>query len=361
MLTTPDGTEVVATRRDATALPSPPLLIIDVVTDFLDSHGIGRGPLAWERIGDGQSNITYRLRREGVDVVLRRGPRPPLPKSAHDMVREARIQQLLRPHGVPVPDVIAVCEDESVLGVPFYLMDALDGVVITDEVPTDLDTADQREATSIALVEALVDLHSVDVSTGELARFGRADGYLRRQVDRFASLWEVNTTRDLPQVAQLAQWLASTIPTSQQQTVVHGDFRLGNLMFARDAPARVIGILDWEMATLGDPLADLGYLTATYTDRRSPASPLDLSPVTRLPGYLSSRQLTERYRTRTELDLTPLPWYQALAPWKAAIFSEAIYTRWLKGERPHDTTFAPALETGVPTLLAEAAKYARQL
>jgi aminoglycoside phosphotransferase (APT) family kinase protein len=361
MLTIPDGTEVVGTRQDADALSSPPLLVIDAVTEFLDSHGIGHGALAWERIGDGQSNLTYRLRREHADVVLRRGPRPPLPKSTHDMVREARIQQLLRPHGVPVPEVIAVCEDESVLGVPFYVMEALDGVVITDEIPATLNTADQREATSIALVDALVDLHSVDVTTGELAAFGRPDGYLRRQVERFASLWEVNTTRDLPQIAELAQWLASTMPASQAQSVVHGDFRLGNLMLAADAPARVIGILDWEMATLGDPLADLGYLTATYTDRHSAASPLDLSPVTRLPGHLESHKLAERYGARTDLDLTPLPWYQTLALWKAAIFSEAIYTRWLKGERPHDKTFAPTLEAGVPTLLAEAWKYSRRL
>jgi aminoglycoside phosphotransferase (APT) family kinase protein len=361
MPTVPDGTEVVATRRDAEALPSPPLLVIDTVADFLDMHGLGHGPLAWERIGDGQSNLTYRLRREGVDVVLRRGPRPPLPKSTHDMVREARIQQLLRPHGVPVPEVIAVCEDDSVLGVPFYLMETLNGVVITDEVPAALDTADQRTASSIALVDALVDLHNVDVTTGELAAFGRPEGYLQRQVERFTSLWEVNTTRDLPQVAELAQWLASTMPASQAQSVVHGDFRLGNLMLAPDPPARVIGILDWEMATLGDPLADLGYLTATYTDQDSPPTPLDLSPVTRLPGYLDSRRLAERYGARTDLDLTPLPWYQALALWKAAIFSEAIYTRWLKGERPHDTTFAPTLKKGVPGLLAEATAYSRRL
>lgn len=364
MPTVPDGVEVVATRRDGEALPNPPLLVVDVVIDFLDAHGIGHGALAWERIGDGQSNLTYRLRRKGADVVLRRGPRPPLPRSTHDMVREARIQQLLRPHGVPVPEVIAVCEDDSLLGVPFYVMETLDGVVITDEVLAALDTTDQRKMTSIALIDALVDLHSVDVTNGELAAFGRPEGYLRRQVERFTALWEVNTTRALPQVTELAQWLASTMPASQKQSVVHGDFRLGNLMFASDAPARVIGILDWEMATLGDPLADLGYLTATYTDRRgttSPASPLELSPVTRLPGYLDSRQLAERYGARTGLDLTPLPWYQTLALWKAAIFSEAIYTRWLKGERPHDTRFAPTLEAGVPTLLAEAAAYSSRL
>jgi len=364
MPTVPDGVEVVATRRDGEALSSPPLLVVDVVTDFLDAHGIGHGALAWERIGDGQSNLTYRIRRQGADVVLRRGPRPPLPRSTHDMVREARIQQLLRPHGVPVPEVIAVCEDDSLLGVPFYVMETLDGVVITDKVPVALDATEQRKMTSIALIDSLVDLHSVNVTTGELAAFGRPEGYLRRQLERFANLWEVNTTRDLPQVTELAQALGATIPASQRESVVHGDFRLGNLMFASDAPARVVGILDWEMATLGDPLADLGYLTATHTDRHrtaTPASPLELSPVTRLPGYLDSSQLADRYGARTGLDLSPLPWYQTLALWKAAIFSEAIYTRWLKGERPQDTSFAPTLESGVPALLTEAAEYFSRL
>lgn len=362
MWTVPDGVEVVATRRDAEALTSPPLLVLEAVTDFLDQHGIGRGELAWQRIGDGQSNVTYRIRRGHEEVVLRRGPRPPLPQSTHDMVREARIQQLLRPHGVPVPEVLAVCEDESLIGVPFYLMEALTGVVITDTVPRHLDPPTQREATSAVLVDALVALHSIDVTAGDLSTFGRPDGYLERQVARFASLWDVNTTRDLPQVAQLADWLHTNIPTSQTTSVVHGDYRLGNLMLASEAPARVVGILDWEMATLGDPLADLGYLTATYTDPTSPATPLDLSPVTRLPGYLSSQQVAQRYSARSGLDLTPLPWYQTLALWKAAIFSEAIYTRWLKGQRPQDTTFGPSLERGVPALLqAAAARTSAQL
>ncbi|MPZ60517.1 MAG: phosphotransferase [Propionibacteriales bacterium] len=361
MHSVPDGGEVVATRGDADALPSPPLLLLEPVADFLDKHGIGQGPLAWKRIGDGHSNITYLIRRGTQDVVLRRGPRPPLPKSTHDMVREARIQQLLRPHGVPVPRIIAVCDDESVLGVPFYLMEALDGIVITDTVPPDLDTPDQREATSEALVDVLVDLHDVDVTAGELATFGRPEGYLQRQVERFASLWKVNTTRDLPQVNELADWLGSNLPPSQTQSVVHGDYRMGNLMFARDAPARVIGILDWEMATLGDPLADLGYLTATYADEHSTATPLELSPVTRRPGFLTTHQIVDRYRTRTHLDLTPLPWYQTLALWKAGIFSEAIYARWLNGESPHDTTFAPSLKEGVPALLRKAQEYSRSL
>jgi aminoglycoside phosphotransferase (APT) family kinase protein len=359
MDTVPDGVEVVATRQDAERLDAPSLLVLEPLAEFLDTRGIGRGPLAWERIGDGQSNVTYRIRRGSDSVVLRRGPRPPLPRSTHDMVREARIQQLLRPHGVPVPQVVAVCADDSVLGVPFYLMESLDGVVLTDTVPGPLDTHEQRRATSVALVEALVQLHGVDpTAAADLQSFGRPDGYLQRQVDRFGALWDVNTTRSIPEVAKIADWLAANLPVSPSAAVVHGDYRLGNLMFRPVAPARVLAVLDWEMATLGDPLADLGYLTATYAESGRPATPLQLSTVTRRPGYLTSHQLAEHYADRTGRDLRMLPWYQTLALWKAAIFCEAIYTRWLGGERPHDTRFAPALERGVPVLLAAARGYA---
>ncbi|GGQ59059.1 phosphotransferase family protein [Streptomyces flaveolus] len=358
MHTVPDGLEVVAAWDVARHLESPPLLVVDTVTAFLDAHGVGHGPIAWQRIGDGQSNVTYLIERGGDHVVLRRGPRPPLPRSTHDMVREARIQKLLRGHGVPVPEIVAVCEDESLLGVPFYLMSRIEGTVVTDTIPPHLSSLEQRRATSLAVVDTLVALHHIDVTGGELASLGSPDGYLRRQVDRFSELWEVNASRGLPAVERIADWLGRNLPASQSAAVVHGDYRMGNLMFAPQAPAGVLAVLDWEMATLGDPLADLGYLTATYSEAGAPSTPLELTPVTRAPGYLTRLQLAERYRSRTGLDLTPLPWYQTLALWKAAIFCEAIYTRWRRGERPHDTDFGPSLETGVPRLLEAAAQYA---
>jgi aminoglycoside phosphotransferase (APT) family kinase protein len=349
----PDGVEVVSSWADAEGLERPPLLVLDAVRAVLDARGLGSGPVAWRRIGDGQSNITYLLRRGEDQMVLRRGPRPPLPRSTHDMLREARIQQLLQPAGVPVPRIYAVCEDESLLGVPFYVMEALEGTVITDEIPDALDSPEQRAATGEALVDALIQLHAVDVRQGEIASFGRPDGYLRRQVERFSALWDLNTTRSLPDVGDVGAWLRAHVPQSQAAAVVHGDYRLGNVMLSADAPARVQAVLDWEMATLGDPLADVGYLTATYTDGDDELTPLDLSPVTRRPGYPRASQIAERYAAATGMDLNPLPWYEALALWKAAIFCEAMYTRWLRGERPGDV-FAPTLERGVPLLLERA-------
>ncbi|MHA7224128.1 phosphotransferase family protein [Arthrobacter sp. RHLT1-20] len=357
----PAQPEVVDTPEQAAALSQPPLLILDNVRGYMDRAGLGSGGLEWERIGDGQSNVTFRLRRDGADVVLRRGPRPPLPRSTHDMVREARIQLALSPLGMPVPRILGVCEDDSVLGVPFYVMEFLNGTVLTDTVPPHLDALESRRATSEAVVDTLADLHSLDVSTGEIARIGRPQGYLERQVARFASLWDVNTTRDLPAVGRLASWLEQNRPESQRDAVIHGDYRTGNLMFAPDGPPRVTALLDWEMATLGDPLADLGYLTATYADADEPFTTMELTPVTRLPGYLRRQDLIDRYQERMSLDLTPLPWYQALALWKAAIFSEAIYTRWLRGERPGDTGFGAALEHGVPQLLDVAERLASRL
>ena len=354
MITAPDGREVVTTTAEATALASPPLLILDSIVEYLDGKGIGKGPIAWTRIGDGQSNVTYLIERAGQRFVLRRGPRPPLPKSTHDMVREASVQRLLGSQGVAVPRIIAVCDNANVLGVPFYIMEYLDGVVVTDALPEALDSIDQRRATSQAAVDTLADLHRIDVSEGELANLGRPDGYLTRQVSRFTSLWNHNPVRDLPNVQHLSDWLSKNQPATQRASVVHGDYRLGNLMLHPNGPARVLAVLDWEMATIGDPLADLGYLVATYAESGRPSTVMQLTSATRQPGYLTRAELVERYADRSGLDLSSLLWYEVLALWKSAIFCEAMYGRWLKGERPDDD-FGPQLKEGVPELLHNAA------
>jgi aminoglycoside phosphotransferase (APT) family kinase protein len=361
MLTEPDGVEVVQRQCEAEQLALPPLLVLDSLTDYLDSRGLGQGRVAWQRIGDGQSNVTYRIVRGTDAFVLRRGPRPPHPPSTHDMVREATIQQVLGRQGVAVPQILDICDDESVLGAPFYVMDWLDGVVITDTAPNKLDTREERHRTSTQLVHALADIHAVDVTRGPASELGRPAGYLERQVRRFSQLWDFNATRTLPAIEQTAAWLDTNRPASQAASVVHGDYRLGNVMFGRTAPAGVLAILDWELATLGDPLADLGYLTATYSDPGSPHIPLHLSPVTTEAGYLRSNELIQVYAERSDLDLSGLAWYQTLALWKAAIFCEAIYMRWLNDERPDDTTFGPSLETGVPALVEAAQSFSRRL
>ncbi|MCV2396231.1 phosphotransferase family protein [Actinotalea sp. M2MS4P-6] len=346
LVSTPDDLEVVRDADAAARATQSPLLVLEPLEGFLDTIGVPRGELAWRRIGDGQANVTYELRRGGERLVLRRGPRPPYPPSAHDMLREARVVTAVTAAGVPAPRVLAVCEDTSALGVPFYLMAFVEGHVVTDRLPAGFDGPAARSAMVRSAVDALAALHAVPLD-GDVARLGRPVGYLERQVRRFAELWPMNTRRSVPLVDEVGARLAATIPTQGRSSVVHGDYRLGNLML--DAPDRVAAILDWEMATLGDPLADLGYLVATYSQADIPRTPMDLTPVTAAPGFPTRQDIADHYAERTGADLSVLPWYEALALWKSAIFCEAMLTRWLDGQRPGDT-FAPSLVAGVPQL-----------
>jgi aminoglycoside phosphotransferase (APT) family kinase protein len=315
---------------------------------YLDGLGIGSGPARLEPIGEGHSNLTFTIEREGARVVLRRPPRGPLPPSAHDVVREARMLSALRPLGTPVPEVLAICDEPTVIGAPFYVMGWVDGFVLTKEMPASL----EGEAVRIAeeLVDGLVDLHAVDASVPELAGFGRAEGYLARQLKRFGGLYETNATRPLPDLEAVADWLAANLPDSPPATVVHGDYRIGNVMIAH-SPTRLAAILDWEMATIGDPLADLGYMIAMWSEPSDPPNPVsDLSSVTRGAGFPGRDLLTARYAEKTGRSLEALPWYQVLAIWKAAIFLEGSFRRFGAGTT-EDPYFA-SLEQGVPALAA---------
>jgi aminoglycoside phosphotransferase (APT) family kinase protein len=315
---------------------------------YLDSLGLGTGAARIEPIGDGHSNLTFLVEREGARVVLRRPPQGPLPPSAHDVIREARLLSALRPHGTPVPEVLGTCEDEGVIGAPFYVMAWVDGHVLTEEMPAGL--VGEAERLSECLVDGLVDLHAVDATDGELAGFGRPDGYLERQLKRFGGLYETNATRPLPDLEAVADWLAANLPESPASTVVHGDYRLGNVMIA-PSPTRLAAILDWEMATIGDPLADLGYMTAMWSEVGDPPNPVsDLSSVTRGAGFPDRAFLAARYAERTGRSLDALPWYQVLAIWKAAIFLEGSFRRFGAGTTS-DPYFA-GLEAGVPALAA---------
>ena len=332
----------------------PPLIIEEVIENYLDEQGLGSGPLSIGRIGEGQSNATFRIRRQGADLVLRRGPRPPLPKSTHDMVREATVQSALAETGFPVPRIRAVETQGNLLGGPFYLMDRLDGDVVTSSLPERFEPVERRRALVERTVGTLAQLHSLDITRPSLAELGRPEGYLERQVQRFRQLWPQNTQREVPLIDQLGTWLSRNLPTTQRHAVIHGDYRIGNLMFNQEQEPRVQAVLDWEMATLGDPLADVGYLSATYASPGSTPSIMELTSVTRETGFPTRDELIELYARETDLDLENLHWYEVLALWKAAIFCEAIYTRWLNGERPDDAEFSRHLERGVPEL-AEAA------
>jgi aminoglycoside phosphotransferase (APT) family kinase protein len=348
--------DVVETSADAEGLTKPPLLILDRVRRFLDEHGLGSGDVRARRIGEGGgSNFTFLLERDVGTFVLRRPPRPPLPPSAHDVVREARLQLALREAGFTrLPTIVAVCDDESLLGVPFYVMDHLDGVVPTDVLPPGLEEERARRALGDDLVDALVEIHAADVTTPALAAFARPGSYNERQVRRFAQLWEINRTRELPRVEAVGASLAANVPEPLPPTVVHGDFRLGNTMVAPEEPSRIVAVLDWEMGAIGDPRADVGYLLATYSEPGGAPNPLGTSPVTGLAGFPSRAQLVERYLGGSGRELEPLSWFEGLALWKAAVFCEAIYGRYVRGELGAEDERAARFEEGVP-YLAEAA------
>ena len=290
--------DVVETADDAAGLTKPPLLILDRVRAFLDEHGLGSGEVRARRIGEGGgSNFTFLLERDDGEFVLRRPPRPPLPPSAHDVVREARLQLALREAGFSrLPTIVAVGEDESILGVPFYVMTYLEGHVPTDELPPGLEDEGSRRSLGDDLVDALVEIHAADVTTPALAAFARPGSYNERQVRRFAQLWGINKTRELPQVDRVGAWLADNVPDPLAETVVHGDFRLGNTMVSPDDPSRIVAVLDWEMGAIGDPRADVGYLLATYSEPGGPPNPLGTSPVTALPGFPSRADLVDAVR-----------------------------------------------------------------
>ena len=343
-------------RSIAAMADKPPLIDENQVEEFLDAHGLGAGPVVATRIGDGGgSNFTFLIERRDDKFVRRRPPRPPLPPTAHDMVREAGLQNAIRAAGFGrLADILAVCEDESVLGVPFYVMRHIDGHVITSGLPAGLETEEARNALGLDLVDTLVEIHSADVTHDALAAFARPGSYMERQVRRFTQLWEINKTRELPQVEQVGTWLAANLPEPLQTTVVHGDYRLGNMMVAPAEPNRIVAVLDWEMGAIGDPRADVGYLLATYTEPNGRASALGSSPVTGEAGFPSRAELVARYRERSGRDVEPLPWFEALALWKAAVFCEAIYGRFIRGELGREDTRAAIFEHAVP-LLAETA------
>jgi aminoglycoside phosphotransferase (APT) family kinase protein len=349
------GADIVATTSEAAGAERPPLIVLDRLEAFLDERGLGVGPVRAERIGDGGgSNFSFLLERGDDRFVLRRPPRPPLPPSAHDMVREARLQLALAPHGIRLPPIVAICQEESVIGVPFYVMRFLDGHVVTSGLPPGLEEPAARRRLGEELLDALVEIHSADVTDPALAAFARPGSYLERQVRRFTQLWEINATREIPAVVEVAARLADELPEPLPDTVVHGDYRLGNLMVERRRPDRVQAVLDWEMGAIGDPRADLGYLLATYAEPGGVRSPLGVSPVTASDGFPTKAELVERYIERSGRDVGPLAWFEALALWKAAVFCEAIYGRFARGELGAEDSRAAAFETAVP-LMAETA------
>lgn len=309
-------------------------MVLEGLLPFLDAHDLGEGEPEITPLGEGHSNVTYLVRRGEVELVLRRPPRGPLPPSAHDVLREARVMMALA-GTARVPRVLAIGDDAGVIGAPFYVMERVLGHVVTSEIPAELDSQEDRRRMGEELVDALVEIHATDWRAAGLEGFGKPSGYLERQLRRFGGLWEHNRTRDIPSVERVGRWLGEHLPRSPAATVVHGDYRLGNTMMAPAAPARLVAIFDWEMATIGDPLADLGYLCTLWADRDDPISDppalFELSVVTRQPGFPRRGELVARYEERSGRSMSDIRWYQTLALWKSIVFMEGNYRRAVSG------------------------------
>ncbi|RKN49087.1 phosphotransferase family protein [Micromonospora endolithica] len=323
---------------DAYAPTSAPRgLDLDRLHAYLAEHRpeLAGGELRATLIAGGKSNLTYLLRTGGHEVVLRRPPLGHVLATAHDMAREHRVISALAPTDVPVPAALLLCTDPEVIGAPFYLMERVRGEVLRSRSQTDPLHADQRRALAMAMMDTLAALHTVDPAQVGLADFGRPEGYLARQVRRWAGQLDRSRSRDLPGIDELRDRLAATAPEGANAgRIVHGDYRLDNLLVTAD-PVAVRAVLDWEMATLGDPLADLGLLL-TYWDVLGGSDAAAGNPVADglgpRAGFPGGAELIERYAGRSDVDVGPLHWHVALGCFKLAVICEGIHYRHTLGQ-----------------------------
>jgi aminoglycoside phosphotransferase (APT) family kinase protein len=290
---------------------------------------------AVEVVAGGRSNLTYFVTSPAGSVVLRRPPLRAVRPTAHDMTREHRVISALHGTAVPVPRPLLLCTDPDVLGAPFYVMERVDGVIARDRLPDGYAPESRRAAMTDALVDVLADLHDVDPAAVGLTGFGRPEGYLDRQLRRWAGEWQaLRTGDDLPGVDALAAELVATVPVEPSGPVVHGDYRLDNVVLDPADPTRVAAVLDWEMSTLGDPLADLGLLLVYW----QPAPGTTVTPsVTSLPGFPDRSALVARYAARRNADVDALPWYVALGCFKLAVVVAGIVARQRAGAMVDNT------------------------
>ena len=304
----PPGIDLVRIRRHlAAVLDMPPT-----------------GPLSASVIAGGRSNVTYRVTDGTTTWVVRRPPLGGVLATAHDVAREARVMYALADTDVPVPPVLHLCEDSGVIGAPFVVMGYVDGVVLRTAEQLAAYSRDQLRHASTLLVDTLLALHQVDPDTVGLERFGKPEGFLERNLRRWATQWRDSRTRDLPVVDRIVEVLAADVPPAQRVSIVHGDYRLDNVMYASDLD-RVAAVVDWELSTIGDPLADVGLLL-TYVEVAD-----KVLGTSAAEGLLDAPQTLAAYAAGTDLDLSRIDWYTAFGVFKLAVILEGVHARYLAG------------------------------
>lgn len=287
------------------------------------------GPYSYDLIAGGRSNLTYRVTdANGMRMVLRRPPLGHVLATAHDMAREHRIISAVGSTGVPVPRCLGLCTDEEVNGAPFYVMAFVDGTVLDSPEKGELLPQHLRAGASEHLIDVLADLHAVDIDAVGLGDLAKREGYVERQVKRWSTQWENSKTRELPAIEEVSRLLSRDIPVQQGVSIAHGDYRFGNVL-TDVANGRVAAVLDWELCTLGDPLADLGYIGIYWTD---PGQPINrANDPSGLAGFPAYDDLVDRYARRTGRDVSNVGYYRAFSSFRLAVISEGVYARYLKG------------------------------
>ena len=327
-----------AAEKDTAAIRPGEELDLDRLRGYLAGKVRGASRAELEQFPGGHSNLTYLLRAAGEEYVLRRPPLGPVPPKAHDMAREFRLLEKISPYYRPAPRPILLCEDPDVVGAPFYLMERRRGVILRHDAPPDF-TADLDfpEKASRAFIDALAELHRIDIFAHGIDSIGRPEGFLERQVRGWSGRWEGAKTTEMSEMDRLREWLLLRMPESPRATIVHNDYKLDNMMLAPGDPSQVAAVLDWEMTSVGDPLIDVGITLCYWPEAGdTPARRGPVGAITTQPGWWSRRRLMERYEEMTGIDVSGVAYYEVFALFKLAVVLQQIYYRYHVGQTQDD-------------------------
>lgn len=310
------------------------------LAELLPGAPLDQASIEIEQFPGGHSNLTYLVRLGGHEFVLRRPPFGPVAPTAHDMPREYRLLAAVHPLFALAPRPYLLCEDQSIIGVPFYLMERRRGLVIRRDIPEEIgEDLELRRRVSYGMIDTLAALHSVDIYSSGLVNIGKPVGFVTRQLKGWTERWQRSKTSELPELDAVVQWLAAGIPAEpdpdagRPATLVHNDFKLDNTMLDPKDPSRVVAVLDWEMCTVGDPLIDVGIFLCYWAMKDDPEARREsISPVTTEPGWITRQEVIERYAEKTGRDLAGIAFYETFALFKTAVVLQQIYYRFVKGQ-----------------------------
>ena len=293
--------------------------------------------MAVEQFSGGHANLTYLVRFAGPEgdreLVLRRPPLGPVAPKSHDMRREYKVLSKLADHFAPAPRAYALCEDESVMGAIFIVMERRRGVVVRGLFPQVLERHENaRRRMSDALIDTMADFHGVDYGAIGLSDLGHPEGYVERQVSGWAGRWERAKNLELPLFDEVHEWLVKNLPSSRGASLVHNDLKFDNVMIDPEDPSRIVAVLDWDMTTLGDPLIDLGTLLGYWVEAGDSPERGATVAVTAQPGFPIRSEIAARYAARRDVDLRTIRWYETFAHWKTAVVLQQIYIRFVRGQ-----------------------------